>query len=100
MQGAFLIFAGTGRFCHSLGYRFAHSPRRTVELVRPLKRVARTEDVKEVIKIMQNSPTAAYLRDCSFHERLMLAALLKCMKKEGVEQIKWSDVSAVRTASA
>lgn len=68
--------------------------------MRPLKRVARTEDVKEVIKIMQNSPTAAYLRDCSFHERLMLAALLKCMKKEGVEQIKWSDVSAVRTASA
>lgn len=66
--------------------------RRTVELVRPLKRVARTEDVKEVIKIMQNSPTAAYLRDCSFHERLMLAALLKCMKKEGVEQIKWSDI--------
>lgn len=41
---------------------------------------------------MQNSPTAAFLRDCSFHERLMLAALLKCVKKEGVDEIKWSDV--------
>ena len=37
--------------------------------------------------------TAAFLRDCSFHERLMLAALLKCVKKEGVDEIKWSDVS-------
>lgn len=63
-----------------------------MELVQPLKRTARTEDVKEVIKVMQNSPTAAYLRDCSLHERLMLAALLKCMRKEGVEEIKWADV--------
>jgi len=42
---------------------------------------------------MQNSPTAGYLRDCIFHERRMLAALLKCMKKEGVEEIKLADVS-------
>ncbi|KAL6301181.1 P-loop containing nucleoside triphosphate hydrolase protein [Sparassis latifolia] len=66
--------------------------RRTVELVQPHSRTARTEDVKEVIKEMQNSPTAAYLRDLSFHERLMLAALLKCIKKEGVEEIKWGEV--------
>ncbi|OCH85430.1 P-loop containing nucleoside triphosphate hydrolase protein [Obba rivulosa] len=66
--------------------------RRTVELVRPRKRTARTDDVKEVIKEMQNSPTAAYLRDLSFHERLMLAAMLKCIKKEGVEEIKWGEV--------
>ena len=50
-------------------------------------------DVRRVIAIMQNSPTAGYLRDCSFHERLMLAALLKCMKREGVEEIKLADVS-------
>lgn len=59
----------------------------------PLKRAAKAADVNEVIRFMQNSPTAAYLRDCSFHERLMMASLLKCMKKEGVEEIKWGDVS-------
>lgn len=69
--------------------------RRTVELVQPYARTARTEDVKEVIKEMQNSPTAAYLRELSFHERLMLAAMLKCIKKEGVDQIRWGDVSNV-----
>ena len=41
---------------------------------------------------MQNSPTAAYLRDCSFHERLMLASMVKCIKREGVDEIKWREV--------
>ncbi|OJA08263.1 hypothetical protein AZE42_02066, partial [Rhizopogon vesiculosus] len=66
--------------------------RRAVELVHPKGRAARTEDVKEVIKVLQNSPTAAYLRDCTLHERIMLASLLKCMKRDGVEEIKWGEI--------
>ena len=67
--------------------------RRVVETVQPQQRSAKTEDVKEVIKQMQSSPTAAYLRDCSLHERIMLAALLKCARRSGIEEVKWSDVS-------
>lgn len=66
--------------------------RRTVELVQPKRRVARMGDVRQVIQVMQNSPTAAYLRECSFHEQLMLASLVKCIKREGVEEIKWGEV--------
>ncbi|KAG6902579.1 hypothetical protein C0995_014586 [Termitomyces sp. Mi166 len=66
--------------------------RRTVELVHPERRTARPPDVKEVIRVMQNSPTAAYLRECSFHERMMLASLIKCIKREGVQEIKWGEV--------
>ncbi|KII85243.1 hypothetical protein PLICRDRAFT_45427 [Plicaturopsis crispa FD-325 SS-3] len=66
--------------------------RRAVELVQPSRRTARTADVKEVITVMQNSPTAAFLRECSFHERLMLASLVKCVKREGVEEIRWGEV--------
>ena len=69
--------------------------RRTAELVQPARRTARTDDVKAVIKEMQNSPTAAYLRELAFHERVMLAALVKCVRKEGVEEIKWGEVSGV-----
>ncbi|KAI9571168.1 P-loop containing nucleoside triphosphate hydrolase protein [Boletus coccyginus] len=68
--------------------------RRTVELVHPKGRAASTEDVMEVIKVMQNSPTAAFLKELSLHERIMLAALVKCMKREGVEEIKWGEVSS------
>lgn len=66
--------------------------RRTVELVQPKRRMARLGDVKEVIQVMQNSPTAGYLRECSFHERMMLASLIKCIKREGVEEIQWGEV--------
>ncbi|TFK36756.1 P-loop containing nucleoside triphosphate hydrolase protein [Crucibulum laeve] len=66
--------------------------RRTVELVQPKRRTAKMNDVKEVLQMMQNSPTAAYLRECSFHERLMLTSLVKCIKREGVEEIKWSEL--------
>ncbi|KAI0276286.1 P-loop containing nucleoside triphosphate hydrolase protein [Russula aff. rugulosa BPL654] len=53
--------------------------RRTVELVQPSRRVARTDDVKDVIRNLQNSPTTAFLRSLSLHERILLAALLKCV---------------------
>ncbi|KAF7966325.1 hypothetical protein HWV62_39169 [Athelia sp. TMB] len=66
--------------------------RRAVEQVQPHKRVATTNDVKEVIKLMQNSPTAAYLRDCSLHERIMLAALIRVIKQQGVDEVRWGDV--------
>lgn len=60
--------------------------------MQPQSRAARADDVKQVIKDMQNSPTAAYLGELTFHERLMLAALLRCVKREGVEEVKWGDV--------
>ncbi|KZT07411.1 P-loop containing nucleoside triphosphate hydrolase protein [Laetiporus sulphureus 93-53] len=66
--------------------------RRTVELVQSRKRPARAEDVQAVIKELQNSPTAAYVRELSLHERLMLAALLRCVKREGVDEIRWGDI--------
>ena len=67
--------------------------RRTAELVQPRSKTARIDDVKQVIKDMQNSPTAAYIRDLSLHERIMLAAMLKCVKREGVEEIRWGEAS-------
>ncbi|KAJ7704310.1 P-loop containing nucleoside triphosphate hydrolase protein [Mycena rosella] len=66
--------------------------RRAVEVAHQDCRMAVIRDVNEVTKQMQNSPTAAFLRDCSFHERVTLVSLIKCIKREGVEEIKWGDV--------
>ncbi|KAF7374895.1 Origin recognition complex subunit 1 [Mycena sanguinolenta] len=66
--------------------------RRAVELVHADRRTAQIRDVNAVIKQMQDSPIAVYLRDCSFHERMVLVSLIKCIKREGVEEIKWGDV--------
>lgn len=70
--------------------------RRSVELIRSNNApVVQIRHVKQVIEAMQNSPTAAYLRDCGLHERIMLASLLKCIKREGVDEIRWGDVCLV-----
>ena len=67
--------------------------RRAVELIRSINApVVRIAHIKLVIEAMQKSPTAAYLQDCSLHERIMLASLLKCIKREGVDEIRWGDV--------
>jgi origin recognition complex subunit 1 len=55
-------------------------------------RTARTADVSRVLQVMQNSPTAAFLRECSLHERVMLAATLKCVRRAGVDEVPWSEV--------
>jgi origin recognition complex subunit 1 len=85
-----LIFAGSQS---SFSTRLALTDlRRAVELAQPTRRKAIIKDIHEVMRVMQNSPTAAYLRECSFHERMMLAALVKCIKREGVDEIKWGEV--------
>lgn len=66
--------------------------RRAVELVRATRATVKAPHIREVVQLMQNSPTAAFLRDLSFHERLMLASLVNCAKREGVDEIKWSEV--------
>ena len=73
--------------------RLTKQTRRTVELVQQHRRVARTDDVKDVIRNLQNSPTSAFLRSLSLHERILLAALLRCMRRAGVGEIPWADVS-------
>jgi len=66
--------------------------RRAVERAAPGRKEAKAAQVMEVIKVMQNSPTAAYLRDCSFHEKVMLASVIKVIKREGVDEVKWGEV--------
>lgn len=61
-------------------------------MVRETQGVAGTKQVLAVMRDMQSTPTAAYLRELSFHERVMLAAMIKCVRREGVEEIKWGDL--------
>lgn len=69
--------------------------RHAVELMESVRQPVVPRDVLDVIKEMQNSPTAAYLEECSLHERILLASLIKCIKREGVEEIAWGEVGVV-----
>ena len=48
---------------------------------------------KGVIPSLQNSPTTVFLRSLSLHERILLAALLRCAHHTGICEIPWVDVS-------
>ena len=63
-----------------------------MELVKPSRRVARTDNVKDVIQDLQNLPMAAFLRLPAQHERILLAALLTCVRRTSVSEIPWADV--------
>ena len=93
MPEGYWIFAGS--FFFNFPYLFLMillSCRRAVELVQATRGTVKAPHIREVVQSLQNSPTAAFLRDLSFHERLMLASLVSCAKREGVEEIKWSEV--------
>ncbi|KAH8826677.1 P-loop containing nucleoside triphosphate hydrolase protein [Flagelloscypha sp. PMI_526] len=66
--------------------------RRAVEMVHPERKTVMIAHINKVAGMMQNSPTAAYVRECSMHEQIMLASLLKCIRKFGVEEITWSEI--------
>ncbi|ELU42571.1 replication control protein 1 [Rhizoctonia solani AG-1 IA] len=69
--------------------------RRAVEVCHTSQgsRTVTIQDVVEVIKSMDKSSTADYIRDCSFHERLLLASMISRMRRAGVDSVKWDDVS-------
>ena len=69
--------------------------RRTVEKVRPLRREAKIKDVMEVVTEAQNTPTARFVEGLGWHEKVMLAACLLCVRWNGVEEIAWKDVSGI-----
>jgi hypothetical protein len=96
MHAGYLMFAGMLSQLFAPVQGLTGPRRRAVELIRstnaPLVQIAH---VKQVIAAMQNSPTAAYLQDCSLHEKIMLASLLKCVKREGVDEIHWGNVCLV-----
>jgi origin recognition complex subunit 1 len=69
--------------------------RRTVEKMRPLKREAKIKDVMEVVTEAQNTPTARFVEGLGWHEKVMLAAYLKSVRWNGVEEIAWKEVSEI-----
>ena len=59
--------------------------------------MARTDDVKDVIRNLQNLPTSAFLRSLSLHEWILLVTLLRCVRRAGVSETPWADVSLQHT---
>jgi len=50
-------------------------------------------DMSAVLKAMTSSPVALFIKHCSLHQKMMLAAMLRCIRREGISEIAWRSVS-------
>lgn len=50
-------------------------------------------EMSAVLKAMTSSPVALFIKQCSLHQKMMMAAMLRCIRREGVSEISWRSVS-------
>lgn len=46
-------------------------------------------DMVQVLNAMSSSPVSMYLKTCSVQQKMLLAALVRCVRREGVPEITW-----------
>ena len=46
-----------------------------------------------VLNLMSSSPIAMFVRQCSVQQKVMMAAVVRCVRREGVPEIPWRSVS-------
>ena len=70
--------------------------RRAVEvaLTQQPPRPVNARDMVAVLNAMSSSPVALFIRQCSPQQKMLLAALVRCVRREGMPEIPWR---AVRT---
>ena len=58
----------------------------------PRKAVSARE-MMAVLNQMSSSPVAMFVKGCSEQQKMMLAAVVRCVRREGVSEIAWRSVS-------
>jgi origin recognition complex subunit 1 len=52
-----------------------------------------------VLNLMSSSPVAMYVKNCSTQQKVMLASVVRCVRREGLAEIPWRNVSCVPPSS-
>lgn len=50
-------------------------------------------EMMAVLNQMSSSPVAMFLKNCSEQQKMMIAAMVRCVRREGVPEISWRSVS-------
>lgn len=68
--------------------------RRAVEvaLAQDPPRPVSARDMVSVLNAMSSSPVALFIRQCSLQQKMLLAALVRCVRREGMAEIAWHTV--------
>lgn len=66
----------------------------TAKQTRTPRKPVTIREMSAVLRAMTSSPIALYIKQCSLHQKMMLAAMLRCVRREGVSEIPWRSVRA------
>ncbi|EIW67259.1 hypothetical protein TREMEDRAFT_33606 [Tremella mesenterica DSM 1558] len=68
--------------------------RRAVEVAyeSPSPHPVTAKEMMAVLHQMSSSPAAMYIKQCSEQQRIMLAAMVRCVRREGVPEVAWKNV--------
>ncbi|OCF39968.1 origin recognition complex subunit 1 [Kwoniella heveanensis CBS 569] len=47
------------------------------------------KEMMAVLQAMSASPVSKFIASCSIHQKMMLAALVRCIRREGIPEISW-----------
>ena len=56
------------------------------------------KEMMVVLNLMSSSPVALFLKQCSVQQKMMMAAMVRCVRREGVPEIPWRAVSPAELA--
>lgn len=52
-------------------------------------------EMMAVLNQMSSSPVALFVKSCSEQQKMMLASMVRCVRREGVPEIQWRAVSSL-----
>lgn len=52
----------------------------------------KTKQILAVLVEMSKNPTAQFIRNCSFYEKVLLAAVVRLVRKSGIGECEWGKV--------
>ena len=51
------------------------------------------KEMMAVLNLMSSSPVAMFVKNCSTQQKVMLASVVRCVRREGIAEIPWRNVS-------
>jgi hypothetical protein len=110
MLGVFLMLAGMSPFLrlhrsffpcslllvavHLVVRQLTLTYRRAVEvtLESPSPHSVTPKEMMAVLNLMSSSPVAMFVKNCSTQQKVMLASVVRCVRREGIAEIPWRNV--------
>ena len=83
------ILTGADDYSHRRAVEVAIEPKANTSTPHPVT----PKEMMVVLNLMSSSPVAMFVKHCSVQQKVMMAAVVRCVRREGLPEIPWRSVS-------